>query len=69
MIIMDMENTRRLLEEILSYSLYTDDNLSTELKSKLNSIITFLNQNTDKINFLKRLEQYRSNNKIGRAHV
>ena len=62
MIIMDMENTRRLLEEILSYSLYTDDNLSTELKSKLNSIITFLNQNTDKINFLKRLEQYRSNN-------
>lgn len=59
---MDMENTRRLLEEILSYSLYTDDNLSTELKSKLNSIITFLNQNTDKINFLKRLEQYRSNN-------
>ena len=45
MIIMDMENTRRLLEEILSYSLYTDDNLSTELKSKLNSIITFLNQN------------------------
>ena len=47
MIIMDMENTRRLLEEILSYSLYTDDNLSTELKSKLNSIITFLNQNTD----------------------
>lgn len=62
MIIMDMENTRRLLEEILSYSLYTDDNLSTELKNKLNSIITFLNQNTDKINFLKRLEQYRSNN-------
>ena len=59
---MDMENTRRLLEEILNYSLYTDDNLSTELKSKLNSIITFLNQNTDKINFLKRLEQYRSNN-------
>lgn len=59
---MDMENTRRLLEEILSYSLYTDDNLSTELKNKLNSIITFLNQNTDKINFLKRLEQYRSNN-------
>lgn len=59
---MDMENTRRLLEEILSYSLYTDDNLSTELKSKLNSIITFLNQNADKINFLKRLEQYRSNN-------
>ena len=55
MIIMDMENTRRLLEEILSYSLYTDDNLSTELKSKLNSIITFLNQNTDKRNFLKRL--------------
>ena len=29
---MDMENTRRLLEEILNYSLYTDDNLSTELK-------------------------------------
>lgn len=59
---MDIENTRRLLEEILNYSLYTDDNLSTELKSKLNDITTSINQNTDKINFLKRLEQYRSNN-------
>ena len=62
MIIMDMENTRRLLDEILNYSLYTDDNLSTELKDKLNNIITSLNQNADKVNFLKRLEQYRSNN-------
>lgn len=62
MIIMDIENTRRLLEEILNYSLYTDDNLSTELKSKLNNITTSINQNADKINFLKRLEQYRSNN-------
>ena len=62
MIIMDIENTRRLLEEILNYSLYTDDNLSTELKSKLNDITTSINQNADKINFLKRLEQYRSNN-------
>lgn len=59
---MDIENTRRLLEEILNYSLYTDDNLSTELKSKLNNITTSINQNADKINFLKRLEQYRSNN-------
>lgn len=59
---MDIENTRRLLDEIINYSLYTDDNLSTELKNKLNSIITSLNQNADKINFLKRLEQYRSNN-------
>ena len=59
---MDIENTRRLLEEILNYSLYTDDNLSTELKSKLNDITTSINQNADKINFLKRLEQYRSNN-------
>ena len=50
---MDMENTRRLLDEILNYSLYTDDNLSTELKDKLNNIITFLNQNADKVNFLK----------------
>lgn len=62
MIIMDIENTRRLLEEILNYSLYTDDNLNTELKSKLNNITTSINQNADKINFLKRLEQYRSNN-------
>ena len=59
---MDIENTRRLLEEILNYSLYTDDNLNTELKSKLNNITTSINQNADKINFLKRLEQYRSNN-------
>ena len=59
---MDMENTRRLLDEILNYSLYTDDNLSTELKDKLNNIITSFNQNADKVNFLKRLEQYRSNN-------
>lgn len=59
---MDIENARRLLEEILNYSLYTDDNLSTELKSKLNDITTSINQNADKINFLKRLEQYRSNN-------
>ena len=44
MIIMDMENTRRLLDEILNYSLYTDDNLSTELKDKLNNIITSLNK-------------------------
>ena len=62
MIIMDIENAKRLLEEILNYSLYTDDNLSTELKSKLNDITTSINQNADKINFLKRLEQYRSNN-------
>lgn len=59
---MDIENTRRLLEEILNYSLYTDNNLSTELKSKLNNITTSINQNADKINFLKKLEQYRSNN-------
>ena len=59
---MDMENTRIILEEILNYSLYTDSNLNTELKDKLDNIITSINQNADKVNFIKKLEQYRSNN-------
>lgn len=59
---MDMENTRIILEEILNYSLYTDNNLNTELKDKLDNIITSINQNADKVNFIKKLKQYRSNN-------
>lgn len=62
MITMDMENTRIILEKILNYSLYTDSNLNTELKDKLDNIITSINQNADKVNFIKKLKQYRSNN-------
>ena len=62
MIIMDMENTKTLLEEILTYALYTDNNLSEDLKTNLNRIITTINNSPDKITFLKKLEQIRSNN-------
>ena len=59
---MDMENTKTLLEEILTYALYTDNNLSEDLKTNLNRIITTINNSPDKITFLKKLEQIRSNN-------
>ena len=59
---MDMENTKTLLEEILTYALYTDNNLNEDLKTNLNRIITTINNSPDKITFLKKLEQIRSNN-------
>ena len=59
---MDMENTKTLLEEILTYALYTDNNLSEGLKTNLNRVITTINNSPDKITFLKKLEQIRSNN-------
>ena len=62
MIIMDIENTKTFLENILNYALYTDDNLNNELKLKLNGIINTINDSADKVNYLRKLEQGRNNN-------